>query len=107
MILNPNSAEDDSLDKAGPFLPMLLNRPNIGTQMEVLINDTGKKNQNFSNRRKFDPAMDAPRYQIFMTWMESGFLDPIKVEREATTYSIPNKHKKDLDYERAYHVEEL
>ena len=31
MILNPNSAGEDSLDKAGPFLTMLLNRPNLGT----------------------------------------------------------------------------
>ena len=42
-----------------------------------------KKSQNLSNEPKFDPAIDGPIYQIFTTRMESGFLDPTKVEREA------------------------
>ena len=66
---------------------------------------TQEKKAETSYRPKFDPAMDGPTYQIFKTRMESGFLDPTKVEREAL--QRPDRYKKDLDYERAYHVEEL
>ena len=36
------------LDKAGPFLLMVLNRPNLGIEMEVIINNTGNKSRNFT-----------------------------------------------------------
>ena len=83
MILNPNSAKNDSLDKADPFLPMLLNRPNISTQMEVIINDTGKKAKTSPIGGSLIQLWMHPYIKTFMTRMESGFLDPIKVEREA------------------------
>ena len=64
--------------------------------MEV-IKDTGKPK---SRKPRFDPSMD-PYIKFYD--LESGVLDFAKVGR---SYGIPDMYK-DVDHERAYHVEEL
>ena len=68
--------------------------PRVETEV---IKDTGKPK---SRKPRFDPSMD-PYIKFYD--LESGVLDFAKVGR---SYGIPDMYK-DVDHERAYHVEEL
>ena len=92
------------LDKAGPFLQMLLNRPNLGTEMEVIINDRKKKPKPSIGRSLIQLWMDPYIKFLRLGWNRD---DSILPKSRGKRYSISDEYKKDLDYERAYHVEEL
>ena len=81
-------------DEAGPSNAPKEPEPRVETEV---IKDTGKPKP---LKPRFDPSMD-PYIKFYD--LESGVLDFAKVGR---SYGIPDMYK-DVDHERAYHVEEL
>ncbi|PUU80013.1 hypothetical protein B9Z19DRAFT_1080376 [Tuber borchii] len=91
---DPKGVENDSPDEVAPS--NATKEPELRVETEV-IKDTGKPK---SHKPRFDPSMD-PYIKFYD--LESGVLDYAKVGR---SYGIPDMYK-DVDHERAYHVEEL
>ncbi|PUU80015.1 hypothetical protein B9Z19DRAFT_769932 [Tuber borchii] len=91
---DPKGVENDSPDEVGPFNAP--KEPEDTVEVEI-INDTGKSKP---RKSRFDPSKD-PYIKFYD--LESGVLDFAKVGR---SYGIPDMYK-DVDNERAYHVEEL